>query len=123
MAKKKLKQEMPVKSSPQDSLPSAERVDDRSPAVGQADQGGTVLEEIQAFLAQRAELARKLTEEIEATEKKLAELRQTAALLMPPSASRIGKEKKAKKPSKPKAGVRQDEPASAPGEAEASDRA
>jgi hypothetical protein len=121
MAKKKPKQEMPVKLPSSDSPPSPERIDDRSAAPAQADQGGTVLEEVQAFLAQRAELARKLTEEIEATEKKLAELRQTAALLMPQSASRIGKEKKAKKPSKPKAGMRQEEPASAPAEDEASE--
>jgi hypothetical protein len=72
MAKKKPKQETPVKSPSSDSPPSPGRADDGSAAPTNNDRRGTVLEEVQAFLAQRAELARKLTEEIEATEKKLA---------------------------------------------------
>ena len=66
-------------------------------------QAGSVFDEVQAFLAQRAELTRKLAEEIEATEKKLAELKRTAALLAPQAARPATKDKKAKKTSKPKA--------------------
>src|SRR4051812_6282147 len=39
--------------------------------------------EVQSFLSKRDELADKLAREIEATEKKLAELKRSAALLFP----------------------------------------
>src|SRR5580693_6518287 len=45
---------------------------------------GGLAAEVESFLSRRSELARKLTQEIEATEKKLAELKRTAALLFPP---------------------------------------
>jgi hypothetical protein len=54
--------------------------------------------EVQAFLSKRGELAEKLAREIEATEKKLAELKRTAALLSPAASVEAARDKKAKKP-------------------------
>jgi hypothetical protein len=54
--------------------------------------------EVQAFLSKRGELAEKLAREIEATEKKLAELKRTAALLNPAASVEAARDKKAKKP-------------------------
>lgn len=48
-----------------------------------AEELGGLAGEVQSFLSRRVELARKLAQEIEATEKKLAELKRTAALLFP----------------------------------------
>lgn len=73
--------------------------------------GQTLMEEVQFFLAQREELAKKLAEEIAATEQKLADLKKTAAQLFPETASGAAKDKKAKKPSKPKPPAREPEPA------------
>lgn len=56
-----------------------------------------LMAEVQTFLATRDELAKKLAEEIAATEKKLAELKRTAAMLYPAAVAPPGKEKKAKK--------------------------
>ena len=53
-------------------------------------------QEIAAFLARREELSRKVAEEIAATEVKLAELRQTAALLVAES-KESAKDRKPKK--------------------------
>lgn len=62
-------------------------------------------DEITAFLAKREELAQKVADEIAATEKKLAELKQTAALLLaeskePPVKDRKPKKLKVKSPSR-----------------------
>ncbi len=54
--------------------------------------------EVQSFLNKRGELAEKLAREIEATEKKLAELKRTAALLNPAASVEAARDKKAKKP-------------------------
>jgi hypothetical protein len=62
--------------SPQQSAPS-ENATESKPASEQL----PLLDEVQAFLSQRAELLKKVTVEIAATEKKLAELKQTAAML------------------------------------------
>jgi hypothetical protein len=56
-------------------------------------------QEVAEFLARREELARKLADEIAATERRLADLRRTAALLFPESSPPPpAKERKAKKP-------------------------
>ena len=59
-----------------------------------------LVDEVQAFLRQRQELAQRLAEEIAATEAKLDELRKTAALLAPESSrnSPGAKDRKGKKP-------------------------
>ena len=72
-----------------------------------------MLDEVQSFLAQREELAKKLAEEIAATEQKLADLKKTAAQLFPETAS-APKDKKSKKVSKPKPPPREPESASEP---------
>jgi hypothetical protein len=56
-----------------------------------------LMAEVQNFLATRDELAKKLAEEIAATEKKLAELKRTAVLLYPQATVAANKDKKAKK--------------------------
>ncbi len=122
MAKNKYRPEAnrtPVKPEPIAAAKPAEE----TPASTEetTTQAGSVFDEVQAFLAQRAELTRKLAEEIEATEKKLAELKRTAALLAPQAARAATKEKKAKKVSKPKAAERQDEPATEATPAEVSE--
>ena len=65
---------------------------------------GSLTEEVQSFLNRRSELARKLAQEIEATEKKLAELKHTAALLFPENDGngRAEQERKPKKVSQRK---------------------
>ncbi|MGC4007048.1 MAG: hypothetical protein QM811_29555 [Pirellulales bacterium] len=64
--------------------------------------GRPLLDEVQAFLAKRVELAKRMAEEIDATEKKLVELRKTAALLQAETAPTAPKVKAPKKPrSKP----------------------
>ncbi len=61
-----------------------------------------LMQEVRAFLDHRSVLARKLAEEIAATEKKLAELKRTAAQLFPENQSEpSAKDRKGKKP-KPK---------------------
>ncbi len=71
----------------------------------------SLLDEVQSFLAQREELAKKLAEEIAATEQKLVELKKTAAQLFPETAAAAApKDKKAKKVSKPKPAPREPEP-------------
>jgi hypothetical protein len=55
--------------------------------------------EVADFLARREELARRLADEIAATERRLADLRRTAALLFPePGPPAPTKERKVKKP-------------------------
>jgi hypothetical protein len=81
-----------------------------------------LLSEVQSFLSKRAELAQKLADEIAATEKKLAELKETAALLFPEHHGNGQKERKPKK-AKPKAAVREpkSEAATAPSDAPATE--
>lgn len=61
---------------------------------------GPLAEEVRSFMDRRDELARKLAEEIEATEKKLAELRRTAAALFPESSEEEEPERPERKPKK-----------------------
>ena len=73
--------------------------------------------EIETFISLRDELARKLADEIEATELKLAQLKETAASLFPRSGE-PNEEKKAKKP-KPKPPKEEKSVAASPEDAEA----
>lgn len=73
--------------------------------------------EIAAFLARREELSRKVAEEIVATEKKLAELKQTAALLLAEATATPAKDRKPKKlkvKSAHPAAAREEQPAAEP---------
>ncbi len=73
--------------------------------------------EVEAFLNQRTALAARITEEIAATETRLAELRKTLAMLLPDSAeSSGGKDRKPKK-AKPKESPRTSQPVPASPEA------
>ena len=60
---------------------------------------GTLTEEVQSFLDRRSELARKLAQEIDATEKKLAELKRAAGLLFPEN-DRNGRAEPERRPKK-----------------------
>lgn len=64
-----------------------------------------LIEEVECFYILRAELHRKLSVEIHATEHKLAELKKTAASLFPEEYGEPPQDKKAKK-QKPKASSR-----------------
>lgn len=90
-------------------------------AVGQgstdlsAERLGGLADEVRAFIDRRDELAGKLAQEIELTEKKLAELKRTAALLFPESAAnghgdKERQERKSKKVSLSKAARSQPDP-------------
>jgi hypothetical protein len=68
-------------SSSQQSSPIDNAAEGKPAAENSADGQLPLLDEVQAFLSQRAELLKKVTAEIAATERKLVELRQTAAML------------------------------------------
>lgn len=72
-----------------------------------AEEAAFLAAEVQAFLSKRTELADRLTREIEATERRLAELRSSLALLSPPLPAApvepTKPEKKTKKPAVKKA--------------------
>jgi hypothetical protein len=80
-----------------------------------AERLGGLAEEVRAFIDRRDELAGKLAQEIELTEKKLADLKRTAALLFPESAAnghgeKERQERKSKKVSLSKAARSQPDP-------------
>jgi len=83
---------------------------------------GELGREVEAFLAQRQQLAQKLAEEIAATEQKLAELKRTAAALFPPEspAPAPAKDRRSKTSTAPKSAKRK---ANAAGPMETSDEA
>jgi hypothetical protein len=99
---------------PQNEEAPVSQEPEAAPPVAEAN--NPLLAEVQSFLSKREELARKLAEEIAATEAKLAELRKTAASLFPestPAATPMGKDKKpAKKLPKAKPLAAAVEPAS-----------
>lgn len=72
-----------------------------------AEEAAFLAAEVQAFLDRRTELTARLAREIEATERRLEELRHSLALLSPPlpgvPAEQAKPEKKAKKPAPKKA--------------------
>ena len=73
-------------------------ITEQSASIARAE-GTPLMDEVQSFLAARDELAKKLAAEIAAMEKKLAELKRTAALLFPANDTPTLKEKKPKKSS------------------------
>jgi len=70
-----------------------------------ADEAAFLVVEVQTFLSKRSELAERIAREIEATERRLEELRRTAALLAMPAAAAVPTkaDKKSKKPTLKKA--------------------
>lgn len=97
MAKKKAHEdEDEIAAQPGSEATSA----NENPSSADPESNSPLMEEIQTFMAMRDELAQKLAVEIEATERRLEELRKTAASLFP-QASESTDDKKAKK-AKPK---------------------
>lgn len=110
----------------QDRMNSAEQTSGNQAAAGTAAETKAIpaptappatspplVEEVQAFLSQRTELLKKVTAEIAATESRLAELKQTAALLAGNGHGGLPAERKKKKP-KPKGSNAEMRPADAP---------
>jgi hypothetical protein len=64
---------------------------------------GPLADEVRSFLGRKEELAQKLAHEIETTEKKLAELKRTAAALFPEGLGNEPVERVERKPKKTKA--------------------
>ena len=85
MAKKPVRKSPPTQR-PADASTSKEATVSRAEAALAApvdEQGSPLLEEVQTFLSRRDDLARRLAAEIDATEKRLVELRKTATALFP----------------------------------------
>ena len=83
-----------------ENLPSeSDEVEATEPEDGGG--SGSLLDDVQAFFDQREELAQRLTDEIEATQAKLAELQETLAQLHPERSGSAGKERRPKKAKKP----------------------
>ena len=99
MAKKRPHDQLESHSVEIHEEPTSDQESAAEPAS--ANVSGSLMDEVQSFMTLRDELSRKLAAEIEATELKLAELKETAASLFPQN-SEATEEKKAKKP-KPKA--------------------
>ncbi len=93
-SKDSAKEALKETSNPAATPKAPEEALNSSPAAGTP-----LLAEVQSFIQKREELARKLADEIAATETKLAELKRTAAALFPENAAPVSapKEKKAKK--------------------------
>lgn len=96
MAKKKQSDSSPATT---DDAAQPDTID-TAPAVSNspADDLGGLAQDVQEFIARREQLAQRLADEIAATEKKLAELKRTAAALFPEkeSAPSPAKERKSK---------------------------
>lgn len=69
------------------------------PANEPEEQVDPLMAEVESFISRRDELARKIADEIEALEQKLADLKETAASLFPDN---VGGGQVAPKPKKPK---------------------
>ena len=85
---------------PQPAAPAAPAAPEATLVSAPAEPSTPLIAEVHSFLSRRDELARKLSEEIAATEAKLIELRKTAAALFPEkttAAPSVSKDKKAKK--------------------------
>jgi hypothetical protein len=78
-----------------------------------------LVDEVQLFLERRTALAKKLADEIAATEKKLADLRKTAAMLFPEQPPSNVKDRKAKK-LKTKPAARHERPEATPSHSDVS---
>ena len=98
MSKKKRDAAVPTEESASAEINHAASA---NPASPDNEVATPLLAEVQSFLSKRDELARKLAEEIAATEAKLAELKRTAASLFPETAittaNTAGKDKKSKR--------------------------
>lgn len=98
-AKKLHRENHAVKSAPRTPEPAV--VPDVTPPVEPPvpviEQPHPLMAEVESFLSKRDELAQKLALEIEATEKKLAELKKTAASLFPETAGGAPADRKSKK--------------------------
>lgn len=95
MSKSKRRPSSTVESTTPEAVPVTNSTAAPAPALAPATL--PLHAEIAAFLARREELSRKVAEEIAATELKLAELRQTAALLVAESKEQPAKDRKPKK--------------------------
>jgi hypothetical protein len=117
MARKKRRERQPVKPAGASKSSSASTHSEPEMSVHALTQGDPLVDEVQSFVAKRSELAKKVAEEIKTTEKKLAELRKTAAMLSPDSGGAAApkerkpapKERKPK-PAKPKSSKREAKP-------------
>jgi hypothetical protein len=122
MARKKRRERQPVKPAGGQKSSPASTHSEPELSVHALTQGDPLVDEVQSFVAKRSELAKKVAEEIKTTEKKLAELRKTAAILSPDSGGAAPKERKPapnpRKPkaAKPRAGKREAKPEAAPPE-------
>lgn len=98
MSKKKPR-ETAVITTIEDSAPEEVSSPNATTETAGGDAGSPLLAEVQSFLNKREELARKLADEIAATETKLAELKKTAAALFPESTpvAQLVKDKKVPK--------------------------
>jgi hypothetical protein len=98
-SKKQHRENESVKSADETPAPnvSFDEQETQTPSEFKDEPTHPLMAEVETFLSKRDELARKLAEEIEATEKKLAELRKIAASLFPENVSSGPTDKKAKK--------------------------
>lgn len=122
MTKKKHREhplEKTAEPAPADAAITTTEQDPAPSSTSSPDVQEPLMEEVQSFFHKRAELARKLADEIEATEQKLAELKRTAAMLFPENGNGNGqKDRKPKKP-KPKVTSREEKTETAAGGEEA----
>ena len=95
-------------SNSQNATREVESEESVADSTEDADTGDSILNEVQQFLERRRELAQKLREEIEATQRRLEELQETLELLQGEMGLIEEKEKKAKKakPKPPKAATK-----------------
>jgi hypothetical protein len=89
--------ESPKSSVSKSSEPTSKAVEPLLSIAAEPDSAEPLLAEVQSFLAKRSELAKRLKEEIAATELRLEQLRKTAASLMSEKSLPVAKEKKPKK--------------------------
>ena len=115
MAKKKAQDTRSESTTPhEDHVPTTSPSERATLGIATAATGialHPLLEEVQSFLTRRDELARQLADEIEATEKKLDELRRTAAALFPDGPPAPPKVRKPKKQTRENSGERSSKPA------------
>lgn len=90
----------PSKVVTQPAVSAASAAPEAALVTAPAEPATPLIAEVQSFLSKRDELAKKLSEEIAATEAKLIELKKTAAALFPERAAAapsVSKDKKVKK--------------------------
>jgi hypothetical protein len=103
MVRKKRRGKQPTKSAGRAAKAGAASThSEPEMSVHAVTQDEALVSEVQTFVAKRGELAKKLSDEIKSTEKKLAELKKTAAMLSTEPSSAAPKEPKPR-PTKRKA--------------------